>query len=86
MDLQRLLTNLIAAAESKDEAKVKALNHDFEELVFTTHPLFNEYDNLRQSCLFAVKKDSKFYETFLADAKERFKRIYEHDYKTPNGE
>lgn len=75
MTLRNLLQSFIDAAERKDQKKLDELNGQFNNLVLTSVQGYNEYDNLRQSCLLCLKFPGT-YEWCLNDARERFDRIY----------
>lgn len=73
--LKELLTEIISAAKVRDQPLVTRLSHQFEDLVPTSLKNYNDYDNLRQSCLY-VFKFPEMYEECIKDAEERFARIY----------
>lgn len=74
-NLKNLLKGLIEAAESKNESRVRQLNQSFDRLVSPNSSGYNEYDNLRQSCVMALTMPV-LYNSFIRDARERFSRVY----------
>jgi hypothetical protein len=75
-NLKELLQGMIEAAESKNRTKVLELNSIFDDLVLTSVKGYNEYDNLRQSCILSLNIPT-LYDECIEDAKKRFKKLYE---------
>ena len=76
-ELYSILESLIFAAERDDVDSVQRLNKRYNSLDFSM-PMRDrsaEYDNCRQSCVFAVVTFRHKRKEYIADAKERFARL-----------
>ena len=80
--LQDLLTEIMEAARAKDKDRILELDPIFDNLLHQNFPdLINErkraYDNCRQSCVIGLTSFPDMYETCLADAEERYKKLFD---------
>ncbi len=81
---QKLLesvTEMLVAARAKDKDRVLELDPKIEasiSLLFEdATPERNEYDNIRQSCVASLVTLPHMYDTCMADAEERYNKLFD---------
>ncbi len=80
--LQELLTEMIASAKAKNKDRILELDPIFDDLLHqtfsdTTDEVRRSYDNCRQSCVTSLTMFPEMYKTCMADAEERYKKLFD---------